>query len=95
MSLRNSLQHALFYAQNDTDAFDAKPVVAVVEEGNEERITISADEDGIQPEHLKEAIETLKRNQRQVTVYELDMEPVFKQELEGVFAVLLREEEIQ
>jgi hypothetical protein len=94
MALRNSLQHALFYAQNDTDAFDAKPVVAAAEEGKE-RITIQAEEERIQPENLKEAIETLKRNQKQLTVYELNVEPVFKQELEGVFAVLLREEEIQ
>ncbi|MGR3764164.1 putative thiazole-containing bacteriocin maturation protein [Rossellomorea sp. NS-SX7] len=93
MALRNSLQHALFYAQNDTDAFDANPVAAVLEEGSAERIAISADEDSIHPESLKEAIDTLKRNQKQVTVYELVMEPVFKQELEGVFAVLLREEE--
>ncbi|MEL3971210.1 putative thiazole-containing bacteriocin maturation protein [Rossellomorea oryzaecorticis] len=95
MALRNSLQHALFYAQNDTDAFDANPVAAVIEEGSAERITISGCEDRIQPEGLKEAIETLKRNQKQLTVYELDMEPVFKQELEGVFAVMLREEEMQ
>jgi putative thiazole-containing bacteriocin maturation protein len=95
MALRNSLQHALFYDQNDTDAFDAKPVAAVVEEGNEEKIAIPANEDRIQPENLKEAIETLKRNRKQLTVYELDIEPVFKQELEGVFAVLLREEEMQ
>ncbi|MEG9295076.1 putative thiazole-containing bacteriocin maturation protein [Mangrovibacillus sp. Mu-81] len=95
MALRNSLQHAIFYAQNGTDAFDAKPVAAVAEEGSAERTAIPADEDRIQSENLKDAIETLKRNQKQVAVYELDMESVFKQETEGVFAVLLREEEMQ
>ncbi len=95
MALRNSLQHALFKAQNGTDAFDAKPVVAVLEEWSAERITIPANEDRIQPENLKEAIDTLKRNQKQLVVYELDIEPIFKQELEGVFGVLLREEELQ
>ncbi|OIU71725.1 putative thiazole-containing bacteriocin maturation protein [Rossellomorea aquimaris] len=94
-ALRNSLQHALFNAQNGTDAFNANPVTAVVKEGNAERMAIPADEDGIRHENLKEAIETLKRNQRQLTVYELNIEPVFKQELEGVFAVLLRKEETQ
>ncbi|WP_175987274.1 putative thiazole-containing bacteriocin maturation protein [Bacillus sp. Marseille-Q1617] len=94
-ALRNSLQHALFYAQNGTDAFDAKPVSDVVEEQSAERIDIAAAEDGIVAETVKDAIETLKRNQKQLAVYELDMEPVFKQELEGVFAVLLREEEMQ
>jgi putative thiazole-containing bacteriocin maturation protein len=95
MALRNSLQHAIFYAQNGTDAFDAKPVAALAEEGSAERTAIPADEDRIQSENLKDAIETLKRNQKQVAVYELDMESVFKQETEGVFAVLLREEEMQ
>ncbi|XXM72408.1 putative thiazole-containing bacteriocin maturation protein [Lysinibacillus sphaericus] len=93
-ALRNSLQHALFKAQNGTDAFNANPVAAVLEEGSAERISIPADEDRTQPGDLKEAIETLKRNQRQIMVYELNMEPVFKEELEGVFAVMLREEEI-
>jgi putative thiazole-containing bacteriocin maturation protein len=95
MALRNSLQHALFQAQNGTDAFDAKPVADVLEEGSAERIAIPANEDRIQPGNVKEAIETLKWNQKQLVVYELDIEPVFKQELEGVFCVLLREEEMQ
>ncbi|MGF3104064.1 putative thiazole-containing bacteriocin maturation protein [Rossellomorea sp. DUT-2] len=91
MALRNSLQQALFLAQNDKEAFDATPVVVALEQGKPERITIPASEDRTQL--LKEAIETLKRNQKQVVVYELNIESVFKQELEGVFGVLLREEE--
>jgi putative thiazole-containing bacteriocin maturation protein len=91
MALRHSLKHALFQAQNDKEAFDAKPVVVALAQGKAERITIPASEGSTQP--LKEAIETLKRNQKQVVVYELNIEPVFKQELEGVFGVLLREEE--
>ncbi|MGM0842819.1 MAG: putative thiazole-containing bacteriocin maturation protein [Bacillota bacterium] len=91
MALRNSLQQALFQAQNDKEAFDAKPVVVAFEQGKPERITIPTSEDRTQL--LKEAIETLKRNQKQVVVYELNIESVFKQELEGVFGVLLREEE--
>ncbi|RBP04475.1 putative thiazole-containing bacteriocin maturation protein [Rossellomorea aquimaris] len=93
MALRNSLQHALFQAQNDKEAFDANPVGVALEQGKAERITIPANEDRTQP--LKEAIETLKRNQKQVVVYELNIEPVFKQELAGVFGVLLREEGVQ
>jgi putative thiazole-containing bacteriocin maturation protein len=91
MALRNSLQHALFQAQNDMEAFNANPVDVALEQGKAERITIPANEDTTQP--LKEAIETLKRNQKQVVVYELNIEPVFNQELAGVFGVLLREEE--
>jgi putative thiazole-containing bacteriocin maturation protein len=95
MALRNSLQQALFHAQNDKDAFDANPVGVTLEEQNVQSIIIPANEDRLQPENLKEAIDTLKGNQKQVVVYELDIEPVFKQELEGVFGVLLREEEGQ
>ncbi|WP_044339350.1 putative thiazole-containing bacteriocin maturation protein [Rossellomorea aquimaris] len=95
MALRNSLQHALFQAQNGTDAVDANPVLVTLDEHNVQRITIPAGEDRIQPENLKEAINTLKRNQKQIVVYELSMELAFKQELAGVFGVLLREEEVQ
>ncbi|MCA1054176.1 putative thiazole-containing bacteriocin maturation protein [Rossellomorea aquimaris] len=95
MALRKSLQHALFYAQNDWDAFDANPAATLVVEGNVERITIQADEDRIQPETVNQAINILKENRKHVEVYELGMEPIFKQELEGVFAVMLREEESQ
>ncbi|WP_061809471.1 putative thiazole-containing bacteriocin maturation protein [Rossellomorea vietnamensis] len=92
-ALRNSLQQALFQSQNGTDACDAHPVAVALEKENVQRIIIPAGEDRIEPDHLKEALYTLKLNQKQVTVYELDIEPVFKQELEGVFGVLLREEE--
>ncbi|WP_341357524.1 putative thiazole-containing bacteriocin maturation protein [Rossellomorea sp. y25] len=93
MALRNSLQHALFQAQNDTESIDAKPVVFALEEQNAQRIAIQANEDRIQRENLKEAINTLKRNQKKLVVHELNIEPAFKQELAGVFSVLLREEE--
>ncbi|WP_406686538.1 hypothetical protein [Rossellomorea vietnamensis] len=92
-ALRNSLQQALFQAQNGTDAFDANPVAVALAKENVQRIIIPAGEDRIAPDHLKDALNTLKVNQKQVTVYELDIEPAFKQELEGVFGVLLREEE--
>ncbi|WP_034756616.1 putative thiazole-containing bacteriocin maturation protein [Rossellomorea vietnamensis] len=94
MALRNSLQQALFQAQNGTDAFDAHPVAVALEKENVQRIVIPAGEERIETDHLKKALHTLNLNQKQVTVYELDIEPVFRQELEGVFGVLLREEEI-
>ncbi|TMU85849.1 putative thiazole-containing bacteriocin maturation protein [Bacillus sp. BHET2] len=93
MAMRNSLQQALFQAQNGKEAFDANPVAVVLEGENVQRISFPSGADRVQPEKLKEAINTLKRKQKQVVVYELDIEPAFKQELEGVFSVLLREEE--
>ncbi|MGG3913319.1 putative thiazole-containing bacteriocin maturation protein [Rossellomorea vietnamensis] len=95
MALRNSLQQALLQAQNGTDAFDANPVAVILEKENVQRITIPASEDRVESDHLKEALNILKVNQKQVTVFELDIEPTFKRELEGVFGVLLREEEVQ
>ncbi|WP_423410387.1 putative thiazole-containing bacteriocin maturation protein [Heyndrickxia sp. MSNUG] len=98
MALRKSLQHALFKAQNDSDAFSAislEETSVFFDEREVQRIAIPVCGERIQPEDLKEAIEILRRNQKQLVVYELDLEPVFKQELEGVFGVLLREEELQ
>lgn len=98
LALRKSLQHALFKAQNGRDAFGAKPIVdssVVLEDRSAQKINIPACEDRIQPEMMKNAIENLRRNQKQLKVYELALEPAFKQELDGVFGVLLREEEFQ
>lgn len=98
LALRKSLQHALFRAQNGREAFGAEPVVdsfVALEDRSGQRIGIPACEDRIQPEMMKDAIETLRRNQKQLKIYELALEPAFKQELAGVFGVLLREEEIQ
>lgn len=98
MALRKSLQHALFKAQNDSDGFSATPLEETdvfLDESQTQRIAIPSSGDKIHAESMKEAIEILKRNQKQLVVYELELEPVFKQELEGVFGVLLREEELQ
>jgi putative thiazole-containing bacteriocin maturation protein len=98
MALRKSLQHALFKAQNETDAFSSIALEnnsVALEERDVQRVDIPACEERIQPEIIKDAIEILNNNQKQLMVYDLDIEPVFKQELEGVFGVLLREEEVQ
>ncbi|KPL61030.1 putative thiazole-containing bacteriocin maturation protein [Rossellomorea vietnamensis] len=93
MALRNSLQQALYQAQNGEDALDANPVAVALEEENVQSINIPPGEERIEPDNLKEALTTLKWNQKQIVVYELGIEPALKQELAGVFGVLLREEE--
>jgi len=98
IALRKSLQHALFKAQNDFDAFSAfalEETSVDFDDREAPRIAIPACEERIQPESMKEAIGILKGNRKQLLVYDLALEPVFKQELEGVFGVLLREEEMQ
>lgn len=97
LALRKSLQHALYKAQNGSEAFGAKTILdsSVVLDESAQRISIPACEDRIQPEMMKDALEILRRNQKQLKIYELALEPAFKQELDGVFGVLLREEELQ
>ncbi|MEH7885379.1 putative thiazole-containing bacteriocin maturation protein [Bacillus sp. JJ1609] len=98
MALRKSLQHALFKAQNDFDAFSAialEETSVVFDERQTQKLAIPAFEERLPPELMKEAIEILKSNRKQLIVYDLGFEPELKQELEGVFGVLLREEELQ
>ncbi|MBN8193457.1 putative thiazole-containing bacteriocin maturation protein [Bacillus sp. NTK074B] len=85
LALRNALQHALFQLQNDVR--DAQPVAVTLAEGNGERISILSND-----ESVREALETLKQNHMQMVMYELNIEPLLKQELAGVFGILLREE---
>jgi putative thiazole-containing bacteriocin maturation protein len=98
MALRKSLQNALFKAQNHSDSCNALALEDSsirLDERDKRSIEIPGCEERIQPEIIREALETLKRNRKQVMVYELGLEPELKEELEGVFAVLLREEELQ
>lgn len=98
LALRKSLQHALFKAQNHSDSCNALALEDSsihLDERDKLIIEIPACEERIQPEIIKEALETLKSNRKQLKVYELGLEPELKQELEGVFGVLLREEELQ
>ncbi|MDX8342569.1 putative thiazole-containing bacteriocin maturation protein [Rossellomorea sp. YZS02] len=85
LALRNALQHALFQLQND--ARDTQLVAVTLAEGNAERISIPPSD-----ESVREAINTLKRNDLRLVMYELNIEPILKQELTGVFGVMLREE---
>jgi putative thiazole-containing bacteriocin maturation protein len=98
LALRKSLQHALFKAQNYSDSCNALALEDTsihLEEREKLSIAIPVCEERIQPEIIKEALDTLKSNRKQLMVYELGLEPELKQELEGVFGVLLREEELQ
>ncbi|MEK4027050.1 putative thiazole-containing bacteriocin maturation protein [Pseudobacillus sp. FSL P4-0506] len=98
MALRGALQQALIRVQNKSDSSNelACEVTSVfLEEKTPVSLSIPACEERIQADILQGAMETLKRNGKRVLVFELGLESVFKEQLDGVFGVLLREEESQ
>ncbi|MFP7300369.1 putative thiazole-containing bacteriocin maturation protein [Neobacillus niacini] len=95
MALRNALQQAIINAQNE-EAFDMARSLEVssmiLDEKEPLSIDIPACGEGIQPENLQKALEILEVNGKQLFVYELELEPILKEELAGVFGVLVQEE---
>jgi putative thiazole-containing bacteriocin maturation protein len=96
LALRRAVQQALMRAQNSTtnQATQALEVSSIhLEERAPHRIEIQSYEETAQFESLQMAMEILKRNRKQLFVYELEVEPFLKEHLSGVFGVFLREEE--
>ena len=95
LALRIALQKALSDFQNES-AGDGAKVLKEPEvhywEMDKQSLTIPECTGRIQRETLQAAIEVLKQNRTQMSVYELSIEPIFNQQLEGVFGVSLREE---
>ncbi len=95
MALRRALQQALIKVQNKSD-FPNELVCEVTSVFLEEKMPVSISiptcEERIQVDLLQGAMEILKRNGKRILVFELGLEPVFKERLDGVFGVLLREE---
>jgi putative thiazole-containing bacteriocin maturation protein len=95
-ALRRAAQQALMRAQNSntyhaTQAWEVSTIH--LEDKAPLSITIQSNEENAQLESLQMAMEILKRNRKQLVVYEVESEPFFKEHLAGVFCVLLREEE--
>ena len=55
-------------------------------------LRIASYEESRESEVLKEAMQVLDWNRKRLLAFELELEPVLKEELAGVFGVLLREE---
>ncbi|WP_144548527.1 putative thiazole-containing bacteriocin maturation protein [Bacillus sp. X1(2014)] len=96
MALRKALQQALFKVQNSegsitAQAFDESTLC--LEEKVSQSIVIPACEERIQFKDLQAAMDVLKQNHKQLSVFEQEIEPFLKEGLAGVFGVLLREEE--
>lgn len=95
LALQNALQQAIARDQNDgqSETLRSLEVPSLFSyEKEPQSIEIPAYEDRIQSADLKGAIEVLKRNGKQLKVYELDVDPFLKQELVRVFGVLVQEE---
>ncbi len=94
LALRTALQHALQMAQNQTafrssQAFAASSVL--LEDKEQIELVIPACEEE-QAEVLQAALQTLKQNGKRLLVLDVAVESFLREELAGVFGVLLREE---
>ncbi|WP_102274046.1 putative thiazole-containing bacteriocin maturation protein [Cytobacillus massiliigabonensis] len=96
MALRKALQQALIKVQNKPDSSNelaCEATSVLLEEKMPVSLSIPAYEERIQADTLQEAMGILERNGKRVLVFEIELEPVFKEQLDGVFGVLLLEEE--
>jgi len=95
LSLRNALQQAIFTVQNEEDFVMARSLEIssmILADKVPLSIEIPECEEKIQTEDLLTAMEILRRNGKQLFVYELEMEPILKESLAGIFGVLVQEE---
>jgi putative thiazole-containing bacteriocin maturation protein len=96
MALRKALQQALMKAQNQTACLTTQALEVssvLLEKKVQLSLVIPACEETAQSEVLQSALQVLKQNRKRLLVLDLALEPFLKEELAGVFGVLLREEE--
>ena len=95
MALRKALQQALLAVQNQPD-FLKSQVLEFSSVRLEEQVPLSLEipayEVTSQPEVLRSALQVLKQNKKRILVFDLALEPFLKEEVAGVFGVVLREE---
>ncbi|MCH6267728.1 putative thiazole-containing bacteriocin maturation protein [Neobacillus citreus] len=92
LALQNTLQQALFDAQNGISSVERKATESMIYlEKKDSKFDIRSCEDMTQLELLQSAIQVLHRNNIQLVVYDLSMEPFVKQGLAGVYGVQVRE----
>lgn len=97
MALRKALQQAIIKVQNKPDSSNelgcGELSVRLEEKMPVSFLSIPACGERIQADTLQGAMKILKRNGKQIIVFELGLEPILKEQLDGVFGVLLREED--
>ncbi|MGX4583068.1 putative thiazole-containing bacteriocin maturation protein [Paenibacillus chitinolyticus] len=95
MALRKALQQALLGAQNQPDGLKSQALEfssVLLEEQAPLNLEIPACEATSQPAVLQSALQVLNRNRKRLLVFDLAAEPFLKEEVAGVFGVVLREE---
>ncbi|MFF2889613.1 putative thiazole-containing bacteriocin maturation protein [Paenibacillus sp. NPDC057967] len=95
LALRKALQQALLAAQNQPDGLKSQALAfssVYLEEQVPIRLEIPACEATSQPEVLQSALQVLNRNSKRILVLDLAVEPFLKEEIAGVFGVVLCEE---
>lgn len=98
LALRNSLQHALLKIQNDgsfppTQGLEVSSVLLT--DHTRTFLHFSPHQDKELATTFQRAVQVLKRNGRTPLIFDLTVEPFMREELAGVFGVLLREEEVR
>ncbi|WP_020060408.1 putative thiazole-containing bacteriocin maturation protein [Bacillus sp. 123MFChir2] len=98
IALRKALQQALTEAQNCDDCHASQVLETssvLLQDKLPLHFSISSCENITQEEILQSAEQTLKQNGMRPYVFEISLEEVWKEELAGLFGVLLGEEESQ
>lgn len=97
LALRKALQQALLAAQNQPDGLNSQALafssVHLEEHVPIRLVEIPACEATSQPEVLQSALQVLDRKSKRLLALDLAVEPFLKEEIAGVFGVVLREEE--
>lgn len=92
MAFRNALQNALYDFQNDVNGDCLQDSEVQLEEWQKQTITIHDCPERIQTETMYAALDVLKENGTGLSVFDLRIDPIFNQQLNGLVGVLLREE---
>ncbi|AZU59945.1 putative thiazole-containing bacteriocin maturation protein [Neobacillus mesonae] len=92
LALRNTLQQALFEAQNGVNSLERqqKESMRYLEKWGT-KMEIPSCEEMAHLELLQSSIQVLNRHNKKLNVYDLSIEPFLKQGLAGVFGVQVRE----
>jgi putative thiazole-containing bacteriocin maturation protein len=100
VALRNAVQHALSREQNkaaNIKSLALEVTSVTLDEQDEHRLLFPAYEENPEGAHdvLHSAIRILKQHSKRLLVFEVEAEPFLKEKLQGMFGVLLREEEAE
>ncbi|ERI10730.1 putative thiazole-containing bacteriocin maturation protein [Aneurinibacillus aneurinilyticus] len=96
LAFQKALQQAFMKVQNEAACLTPQALEVLSMPLGEKMplsLKISSCEEVTQLEILQSALQILKRNRKQLLVFDLAVEPFLKEKLAGVFGVLLREEE--